>query len=88
MSNGAPFDVFMTGPLFFDLVFTGLPSAPEPGTEIFTEGMGSLPGGIANLAVATARLGLDSHPHAVLFSCRRFKQTGARYLGAKDLAHV
>ena len=35
-----------------------------------------------------ARLGLDSHPHAVLFSCRRFKQTGARYLGAKDLAHV
>ena len=35
-----------------------------------------------------ARLGLDRHPHAVLFSCRRFKQTGARYLGAKDLAHV
>ncbi len=27
-----------------------------------------------------ARLGLDSRPHAVLFSCRRFKQTGARYL--------
>ncbi len=35
-----------------------------------------------------ARLGLDRHPHAVLFSCRRFKQTGARYLDAKDLAHV
>ena len=34
------------------------------------------------------RLGLDRHPHAVLFSCRRFKQTGARYLGAKDLAQV
>jgi hypothetical protein len=34
------------------------------------------------------RLGLDRHPHSVLFSCRRFKQTGARYLGAKDLAHV
>ena len=31
------------------------------------------------------RLGLDRFPHAVLFSCRRFKQTGARYLGAKDL---
>lgn len=60
MSTGAPFDVFMTGPLFFDLVFTGLPNAPEPGTEIFTEGMGSLPGGIANLAVATARLGLGT----------------------------
>lgn len=35
-----------------------------------------------------ARLGLDDHPHAVLFSCRRFKQTGARYLGARDLANV
>ena len=31
------------------------------------------------------RLGLDRFPHAVLFSCRRFKQTGARYLGSKDL---
>ncbi len=26
------------------------------------------------------RLGLDARPHAVLFSCRRFKQTGACYL--------
>lgn len=26
------------------------------------------------------RLGLDSRPHAVLFSCRRFKQTGACYM--------
>jgi DNA-binding Lrp family transcriptional regulator len=25
------------------------------------------------------RFGLDSYPHAVLFSTRRFKQTGARY---------
>nr|NLD41023.1 hypothetical protein [Actinomycetales bacterium] len=55
-----PFDVFLHGPIFFDLVFTGLPSLPIPGTEIHTEGMGSLPGGIANLAVASARLGLDT----------------------------
>ncbi|MCK2087622.1 Lrp/AsnC family transcriptional regulator [Thauera aromatica] len=34
------------------------------------------------------RLGLDAYPHAVLFSCRRFKQTGAQYLGTKDLAHA
>lgn len=54
------FDVFLHGPLFYDLVFTGLPSLPIPGTEIHTEGMGSLPGGIANLAVATARLGLTT----------------------------
>jgi len=31
-----------------------------------------------------ARLGLDDWPHAVLFSCRRFKQQGARYLTAAD----
>ena len=43
---------------------------------------------LAARADLAARLGLDRHPHAVLFSCRRFKQTGARYLGAKDLAHV
>lgn len=34
------------------------------------------------------RLGLDVHPHDVLFSCRRFKQTGARYLAAKEGAHA
>lgn len=51
-------DVLMTGPLFLDMVFTGLPNAPQPGTETWAEGMGTLPGGIANLAVATARLGL------------------------------
>jgi len=51
-------DVFLSGQLFFDMVFTGLDAAPSPGTEVWTTGMGSLPGGIANLAVATSRLGL------------------------------
>lgn len=51
-------DVFLCGPLFVDIVFSGLPRYPRPGTEVWAEGMGSLPGGIANLAVATARLGL------------------------------
>ncbi|WP_299037650.1 PfkB family carbohydrate kinase [uncultured Pseudokineococcus sp.] len=53
-----PLDVFLSGQLFFDMVFTGLDAAPSPGTEVWTTGMGSLPGGIANLAVATSRLGL------------------------------
>ncbi|MFT3887400.1 MAG: PfkB family carbohydrate kinase [Arachnia sp.] len=53
-----PLDVLTTGPLFFDLIFTGLPRLPEPGEELLSEGMGSCPGGIANLATATARLGL------------------------------
>ncbi|MBN8440328.1 MAG: Lrp/AsnC family transcriptional regulator [Thauera sp.] len=35
-----------------------------------------------------ARLGLDAFPHDVLFSCRRFKQTGACYLPAAEHARV
>ncbi|TNC17048.1 carbohydrate kinase family protein, partial [Georgenia sp. 311] len=47
-------DVFLSGPLFLDIVFSGLPSVPRPGTEVWASGMGSLPGGIANLAVAAS----------------------------------
>ena len=57
---GTDLDLFLHGSLFFDIIFTGLPSAPEPGTEVWAEGMGSVPGGIANLAVAAARLGLST----------------------------
>ena len=53
-----PFDVFLAGLLFFDIVFTGLDRAPRLGAEVWTEGMGSGPGGIANFAVALGRLGL------------------------------
>lgn len=53
-------DLFLAGSLFFDIVFTDLHSAPRPGTEVMANGMGSLPGGVANLAVAAARLGLDT----------------------------
>lgn len=53
-------DLFLAGSIFFDIVFTGLPAEPSPGTEVWAEGMGSLPGGAANLAVAAARLGLRS----------------------------
>ncbi|UFU04099.1 PfkB family carbohydrate kinase [Ruania suaedae] len=52
------FDVLLAGTVFFDVVFTGFPHPPAPGTEVWTTGMGSSPGGIANLAVATSRLGL------------------------------
>lgn len=51
-------DLLLTGMVFFDVVFTGLPDAPAPGTEVWARGMGSSPGGIANLAVAASRLGL------------------------------
>lgn len=53
-----PLDIITTGLLFFDLIFTGLPRLPHPGEELSSAGMGSCPGGIANLATATARLGL------------------------------
>jgi sugar/nucleoside kinase (ribokinase family) len=52
------FDVLMQGTVFFDIVLTGLPSLPVHGTEQLAEGMGSSPGGVANLAVAASRLGL------------------------------
>ena len=52
------FDVFLAGTVFLDIIFTGLRSMPAAGTEVWAEGMGSCPGGIANLAIATSRLGL------------------------------
>ncbi len=52
------FDVFLWGTVFLDIIFAGLPTAPAPGTEVWAEGMASCPGGIANLAIASSRLGL------------------------------
>lgn len=52
------YDLFVHGTVFFDVVFTGMPSLPVKGTEQHTTGMGSCPGGIANLAIAASRLGV------------------------------
>ena len=54
------YDVLVAGMVFLDIVFTELPTPPAPGTEVWAAGMGSSPGGIANLAVALARLGLHT----------------------------
>ncbi|WP_226343872.1 PfkB family carbohydrate kinase [Agilicoccus flavus] len=56
--DGPQFDVFLQGMVFLDIIFTGLPGMPNGGEEVWADGMGSCPGGIANLAVATSRLGL------------------------------
>jgi sugar/nucleoside kinase (ribokinase family) len=56
----ADFDVFLSGTVFLDIVFTGMLSPPSGGHEVWTDGMGSSPGGVANLAVACARLGLKT----------------------------
>ncbi|WP_374198408.1 carbohydrate kinase family protein [Streptomyces sp. ISL-12] len=53
-----PVDVYLTGTVFLDIIFTGLDSAPVRGTESWARGMGSSPGGVANMATALARLGL------------------------------
>ncbi|WP_254715293.1 carbohydrate kinase family protein [Actinomadura sp. NAK00032] len=55
---GPGLDVFLSGQVFMDMIFTGLPGLPPPGTEIVTDGLGSAPGGVANIAVAMSRLGL------------------------------
>lgn len=55
-----PCDVYLTGTVFLDIIFTGLESAPVRGTESWARGMGSSPGGVANMATALARLGLKT----------------------------
>ena len=58
-TDGDPdIDVFVWGTVFLDIIFTGLDRLPDGGEEIWADGMGSCPGGIANLAVAARRLGL------------------------------
>ncbi|MQA77490.1 MAG: carbohydrate kinase family protein [Streptosporangiales bacterium] len=57
-THGEPYDVFLVGTVFLDMIFTGMNGPPQPGTELWTSGLGSAPGGIANMAVAMSRLGL------------------------------
>ena len=57
MSASESYDVFLAGPLFMDIIFSGMPHAPVLGTETWADSMGCCPGGIANMAVALSRLG-------------------------------
>jgi sugar/nucleoside kinase (ribokinase family) len=54
------FDVFLAGPVFMDIVLSGMDHAPVLGAETWARSMGSCPGGIANMAVALRRLGLST----------------------------
>ena len=55
----APRRVHVIGPVCFDFVFSGLSGPPRPGTEVRAAYLGMSPGGVANVAIALARLGLD-----------------------------
>ncbi|MFI7704213.1 PfkB family carbohydrate kinase [Nonomuraea sp. NPDC049480] len=57
-SDQGQLDVFVSGLLFFDVVFSGLDHAPKLGAEAWTTEMATGPGGIANFAFALSRLGL------------------------------
>ncbi|GAA2010512.1 sugar kinase [Nakamurella flavida] len=51
-----PIDLLFTGSVFCDVVFADV-ELPEPGTEVYARGFVVSPGGVANRAVAAARLG-------------------------------
>lgn len=57
-AGGPEIDLALSGTVFFDIVLTGLAAPPASGTEVGANGMGSCPGGVANMAVAASRLGL------------------------------
>lgn len=59
-ADSPPVDLILTGSVYFDIIFTGLADLPQKGTEVFSEGMGSCPGGVANQAIAASRLGLNT----------------------------
>ena len=51
------YDVLIYGPLFCDLIFTGLPAMPVLGTELFAEDLTIAIGGSAIVAAGLHRLG-------------------------------
>ncbi len=53
-------DVVCVGDPFLDLIFLGLPAIPLPGEERLAERLKVVPGGMANVAFALRRLGLEA----------------------------
>ena len=53
-------DVVCVGDPFLDLIFLGLPVMPRPGEERLADRLKVVPGGMANVAYAMRRLGLET----------------------------
>lgn len=60
VASGPTPRLLTAGQLFLDLVFADLAAAPRLGEEHWTPAFGWGPGGIANYAIAAARLGVDT----------------------------
>ena len=52
------YDILIPGHYFCDIIFTGIPGFPALGTELFTEGLTVIPGGIMNTVTGLTRLGV------------------------------
>jgi sugar/nucleoside kinase (ribokinase family) len=52
------YEIVVLGSACCDIIFWGLPSSPQPGKEIWTEGVEVTAGGAINTAAALSRLGL------------------------------
>lgn len=59
-----PVDVALAGTVFLDEVYAGLAAPLRVGTEVWATDRAVAPGGIANCAVAAARLGAGTRLHA------------------------
>lgn len=64
--RGTQVDTLAVGQLFLDVVFAGLGGGPRPGEEKWTADFGWGPGGIANMAIVSARLGASTAISAVV----------------------
>ncbi|MFT8639195.1 carbohydrate kinase family protein [Bifidobacterium sp.] len=59
MMDSTSVDVLVTGDVYSDLIFSGV-KIPRQGTETFAQNFTISPGGAANRAVASARIGADT----------------------------